>query len=164
VSAVTAAARRLVDIDDVSEMAVARVARKDSIMRNQAQRVRLSTETAVRLLLTTVMGLVLAVMFLLNSQQAGAQSFDQRPSGDQTLSGQELYGPSRDEIVSQLGAQFREVPVAGGIAANGSILEVFASRDGQSWTIIVTRPNGVSSVMAEGSDWSFIAAIRGLRV
>ena len=127
-------------------------------MRNQTQRIRPSADTFVRLLLTTVMGLVLAIMLVLNSHQASAQSSDQTPSD------QELYGMSRDEIVAQLSTHYREAPVAGGIAANGSILEVFTSPDGLSWTIIVTRPNGVSSVIAEGSDWSFIAAIRGLRV
>ena len=122
-------------------------------MRNQTQQIRLSADTTVRLLLVAVMGLVLAMMLLVNSQQASAQSYDQ-----------ELYGLSRDEIVTQLGDHYKEVPVAGGIAADGSILEVFASPDGQSWTIIVTRPNGTSSVVAEGESWSFLTAIAGIGV
>jgi hypothetical protein len=54
--------------------------------------------------------------------------------------------------------------VAGGIAASGNILEVFAAPDGGSWTIIVTRPDGMSSVIAEGEGWTFVEAIEGLRV
>ncbi len=122
-------------------------------MRYQARRLRLTADTTVRLLLTAVMGLVLAVMVLLSSEQAAAQSAVQQP-----------YGFSRDQVVAQLGARYKEAPVAGGIAANGNILEVFASADGRSWTIIVTRPDGMSSVIAQGEGWSFITAVKGLRV
>lgn len=127
-------------------------------MRYQELRIRLTPDTTVRLLLTAVMGLVLAFMLLLNSQQATAQSYEQESPS------QEPYGLSRDEVVAGLGDEYKEVPVAGGIATNGSILEVFASPDGGSWTIIVTRPDGRSSVVAEGEGWSFINAIKGLRV
>ena len=122
-------------------------------MRTQVPRIRLNLYTKVRLLLTAVMGLVLALMLLLNSQQAVAQSYDQQP-----------YGLSRDEVVARLKGSYEEAPVAGGIAANGNILEVFAAPEGRSWTIIVTRPDGTSSVLAEGEGWSFITVIEGLRV
>lgn len=127
-------------------------------MRPRALPIRLTPEATVRLLLAAVMGLVLAVMLLLSSPQAVAQSAGPQPYG------QEPYGLSRDEIVTQLGDNYGEVPVAGGIAANGSVLEVFASPDGLSWTIIVTHRDGTSSVIAAGEGWSFITAIRGLRV
>ncbi len=119
----------------------------------QALRIRLTPHTAVRLLLTAVMGLVLIFMLLLNNQHATAQN-----------AGQEPYGFSRDEVVAQLDASYKDAPVAGGIAANGNILEIFASPDGLSWTIIVTRPDGMSSVIAEGEGWSFITVVEGLRV
>jgi hypothetical protein len=122
-------------------------------MRYQARRFPLTPDKTVRLLLTAVMGLVLAVMVLLSGEQAAAQSAVQQP-----------YGISRDQIVAQLGARYKEVPVAGGIATNGNILEVFSSADGRSWTIIVTRPDGMSSVIAEGEGWSFVTAVKGLRV
>ena len=124
-------------------------------MRSPALPIRLSPDTMVRLLLTTVMGLVLACLGFLSSQQAAAQGF---------IRGQEPYGLSRNEIVAQLGENYTKAPVAGGIVANGSVLEVFASPDGFSWTIIVTRPDGTSSVIAEGEGWSFITAVKGLRV
>lgn len=124
-------------------------------MRDQALPIRLTPDTIVRLLITAVMGLVLAFMLLLNSQQAAAQSYTQQP-----------YGLSRGEVVAQLDGGYTEAPVAGGITANGTILEVFASPDGRSWTIIVTRPDGMSSVVARGEGWSFTTAIEieGLRV
>jgi len=127
-------------------------------MRNRTPRFCVSANTTVRLLLIAAMGLVLAFMVLLNSQQAAAQSVIQEPYG------QEPYGLPRGEIVAQLGDSYREAPVAGGIAINGNILEVFASPDGLSWTIIVTRPDGMSSVIAEGEGWSFITALDGMRI
>ncbi len=122
-------------------------------MRLPALRLRLSPDATVRLALTAVMSLVLAVMVLLSSHQAMAQSAVEQP-----------YGLSRDEIVAELDARYEEAPVAGGITANGTILEVFASPDGRSWTIIVTRPDGMSSVIAEGEGWSFVETLKGLRV
>lgn len=127
-------------------------------MRYQAPRIRLSPNTKVRLLLTAVMGLVLTFMLVLDIQQATAQDLGQ------DYNTQAPYGLSREEVVAQLGGAYKEAPVAGGIAANGNILEVFASPDGGSWTIIVTRPDGMSNVVAEGEGWSFISAIEGLRV
>ncbi|NKB48456.1 MAG: hypothetical protein GKS02_03715 [Alphaproteobacteria bacterium] len=119
---------------------------------------RLSVDTAVRLLLTALMDVVLAFMFVLNTQQAAAQDLGRE------YYAQEPYGLSRDEVVATLDRDYREVPVAGGIATNGNIIEVFAAPDGRSWTIIVTRPDGMSSIVAEGDGWSFIEAIDGVGV
>lgn len=119
----------------------------------QALRICPTLDATVRLLLTAVMGLVLVFIFLLSSQQVTAQNVVQEP-----------YGSSRDEIVAQLGDSYQEAPVAGGIATNGNILEVFVSSDDHSWTIIVTRPDGMASVIVKGEGWSFITAVEGLRV
>lgn len=127
-------------------------------MRYPALRIRLSPDTKVRLLLTAVMGFVLAFMLLLDIQQATAQDLGQE------YNTQAPYGLSREEVVAQLDGVYKEAPVAGGIAANGNVLEVFASPDGASWSIIVTRPDGMSSVVAEGEGWTFVDAIEGLRV
>ena len=39
-----------------------------------------------------------------------------------------------------------------GLSAEGSVLEILASDTG-SWTLIVTRPSGVSCVVAHGQGW-----------
>ena len=127
-------------------------------MRYQALRFRPTPDTTVRLLLTAVMSLVLAVMVLVSGDPVGAQSAATVPYS------QEPSGLSRDEIVAQLDGSYQEAPVAGGIAADGNILEVFASADGLSWTIIVTGPDGSSRVVAEGEGWSFVTADTGLRI
>ena len=44
-----------------------------------------------------------------------------------------------------------------GLAANGSVLEVLASKDG-TWTILITSPNGTSCVVAVGDSWEALKA------
>lgn len=59
----------------------------------------------------------------------------------------------RGALIKHLGGKFQEAPVAAGLAANGSVLEVFTSPDGVTWTIVLTQPNGATCVMASGEAW-----------
>lgn len=59
---------------------------------------------------------------------------------------------TRSNFLDKLSSQHRENPVAMGLAANGSMLEVLASNDG-TWTILITSPNGTSCVVAVGDNW-----------
>ena len=71
---------------------------------------------------------------------------------------------TRTEIVDYLGQTYDEAPVAGGIASNGSVLEVFTSPDGNSWTIVLTSPDGTSRVMAAGETWLELLKLKGERI
>ena len=57
------------------------------------------------------------------------------------------------EVEKQLGANYAEIPVALGLASNGSVFEVFSTVDGTSWTMVVTLPNGTSCLLAKGEAW-----------
>jgi hypothetical protein len=59
----------------------------------------------------------------------------------------------RNELLRQLASVYREAPVAVGVADNGALLEILAATDGATWTVLVTRANGVSCVMLTGQDW-----------
>ena len=59
----------------------------------------------------------------------------------------------RGALIKHLEDKFDESPVSAGIAANGSVLEVFTSPDGLTWTIVLTAPNGQTCVMASGESW-----------
>ena len=61
----------------------------------------------------------------------------------------------RDKFLKRLGEKYLEAPVAMGLAANGMILEVLASAKG-TWTIIVTKPDGLSCAVASGKAWEKI--------
>ncbi len=68
------------------------------------------------------------------------------PATAQTMCGE------RNKFLKHLSSGYSEAPVAMGLVSNGSILEVLASKDG-TWTVIVTRPDGMSCVVAAGEAW-----------
>lgn len=55
-------------------------------------------------------------------------------------------------LVRSLSNDFAEHPISMGLAANGTIFEIFASEKG-AWTILVTRPDGISCLVATGEGW-----------
>ena len=59
----------------------------------------------------------------------------------------------RAEFLEVLANGYGEVPVAMGLAADGRVVEVFASGNG-SWTIIVTMPTGQTCGVLAGEAWS----------
>ena len=66
--------------------------------------------------------------------------------------GQEMC-PPRHEVEAYLASEYQERPVASGIANNGGVIEVFASDELGTWTIIITMPTGLSCMIAAGQDW-----------
>lgn len=65
---------------------------------------------------------------------------------------------SRDEINQLLTQRFDEVPTALGLQSNGDLIQVFVSKDGQTWTIVTTRPDGISCIVALGQHWQALDA------
>jgi len=59
----------------------------------------------------------------------------------------------RATLVKRLGEKYKEYTIAAGLAANGSVLEIFSTADGKSWTVGLTNPNGLTCVMASGESW-----------
>jgi hypothetical protein len=60
----------------------------------------------------------------------------------------------RGKISSLLGDRYQESRVAGGLSSNGRLIEIFASGDGATWTMIATTPEGQSCVVASGEAWA----------
>ena len=61
----------------------------------------------------------------------------------------------RADIVARLSSGFSEQPRSAGLASNGSLVEIFASKQG-TWTIIFTRPGGPTCLVAVGDNWQRI--------
>ena len=59
----------------------------------------------------------------------------------------------RADLVQQLARDFQEAPAAVGITDDGSLLEVFASKDGETWTVVVSLPDGTACPVAAGQQW-----------
>ena len=78
-----------------------------------------------------------------------AQVQAQAPIAPQSVCGK------RARFVSQLNKRFKEKPVSIGLAADGSMIEVFAAASG-SFSILLTRPEGISCLVSSGENWQVL--------
>ena len=60
---------------------------------------------------------------------------------------------NRDLIVDRLETKYGERRQSAGLNQNNGMVEIFASDDTGTWTILVTMPNGMSCLMAAGKAW-----------
>ena len=67
----------------------------------------------------------------------------------------------RTELLKQLSVRFSEAPIAAGLASNGALIEVLTSGNGSTWTIIVSKPNGASCLVAAGESWQALKRVAG---
>ncbi|MCH7935674.1 MAG: hypothetical protein IH994_01115 [Proteobacteria bacterium] len=59
---------------------------------------------------------------------------------------------NRSDMLSALDGNFSEKPVSLGLSHDGRVVEVLKSPD-DTWTIILTAPNGVSCLLIAGNYW-----------
>lgn len=64
---------------------------------------------------------------------------------------------NRDLIVDRLSSKYGETRQSAGLNQNNGMVEIFASDDTGTWTILVTMPTGVSCLLAAGRDWQGVA-------
>ncbi|HEX2525351.1 MAG TPA: hypothetical protein VHL31_03490 [Geminicoccus sp.] len=65
-----------------------------------------------------------------------------------------------DRIRQQLREEYAEEPVSLGLQSNGHLLQVFASAESGTWTIVSTAPSGTACVVAAGHDWETLPPAR----
>lgn len=58
----------------------------------------------------------------------------------------------RDEVTKKLERKFGELQRGTGVISSNQILELWQSSEG-SWTILMTRPDGRTCIMAAGDFW-----------
>lgn len=56
----------------------------------------------------------------------------------------------RDVVLQRLATTYGETRQSIGLGANNQMVEIFASRETGSWTITVTRPGGITCLVASG--------------
>lgn len=78
---------------------------------------------------------------------------------DSPASAQANCGP-RAQLVRHLSDQFKESPVAIGLAQSGQIMEVFASSSG-SWSMVITTTDGKTCMVAAGENWEMTPKVKG---
>ncbi len=59
----------------------------------------------------------------------------------------------RDKFVEWLAADYKEAAIASGVSSQGGLIEVLSTHDGDTWTLIVTSPDGNSCLIASGQGW-----------
>ena len=67
---------------------------------------------------------------------------------------------NRANLLQHLKNKFGENPVAIGVTDNGSVVEVLASENGSTWTLIVTKPYGETCMIATGKYWETTPQVR----
>jgi len=80
-----------------------------------------------------------AALFIVVADQVGAQS---APN----------CGP-RDAVVERLASGYGETRQSIGIGANNAVVEMYASTETGSWTLLVTLPSGMSCLVAAGQSF-----------
>ncbi len=64
----------------------------------------------------------------------------------------------RDRVVDRLESHYSEIHAGSGLQARQdtqALVEVWASRETGTFTVMLTTPDGVSCVLATGTDWQF---------
>ncbi len=72
---------------------------------------------------------------------------------------QQMLCNKRSEVMKNLSANYKEAPTALGMASNGGVLEVMTSKDGNTWTVLLTKTDGTSCLVAMGNSWENVKYI-----
>lgn len=59
----------------------------------------------------------------------------------------------RDALVTQLETRYREHLTGGGMQSSAQLIEIWSSAETGSFTVFITRPNGISCIIATGLHW-----------
>lgn len=84
-----------------------------------------------------------SVLYLVATTEVSAQS-------------QPNCGP-RDVVIQRLAEGYGETRHSIGLGGNNSVVETYASPETGSWTITVTRPNGITCLVASGQQFEALA-------
>ena len=66
---------------------------------------------------------------------------------------------TRDVVVERLEGKYSEVVAARGLQSAQQMIEVFASPETGSFTVVLSRPDGVSCIIASGNHWHSVPAV-----
>lgn len=59
----------------------------------------------------------------------------------------------RDDLVANLETKYGETFAGGGLQNAESIMEIWSSQEKGTWTVLMTRADGKSCIMATGTNW-----------
>jgi hypothetical protein len=65
----------------------------------------------------------------------------------------------RGNVLRGFAEKYREAPVALGVTSGGNLIEVLATGDGATWSLIITDPQGLTCLVASGEGWRTSIAV-----
>ena len=71
----------------------------------------------------------------------------------QSVEAQPQVCAHRQSLLDSLAHDYSEAPAGLGVANNGTVIELLTARDGKTWTLLLTTPDGISCVVAAGEGW-----------
>ncbi len=101
------------------------------------------------------LGLFLTGLLFASGAFAGSIGAQQMPPA-----GMRMPCHNATEIAKQLSSKYDEAPVAFGLQSNGNLLQVYASDEKGTWTVVSTTPNGLSCIVAAGKTWESLPPIK----
>lgn len=105
---------------------------------------------------------ILALCILVTLQGARAETKVSAAAEDSksgTSTTQQMLCNKRSEVMKNLSLKYKEAPTALGMSSSGGVIEVMTSKDGQTWTVLLTRTDGSSCLVAMGSSWENVKYI-----
>jgi hypothetical protein len=77
--------------------------------------------------------------------------------------GQQMQGcENHEQIVVRLATKFHEERAELGVNQYGWLIELFESANGETWTLVATRPSGPACVFGVGGNWQNVASVKGV--
>ena len=65
----------------------------------------------------------------------------------------DLECAARDRLAKQLQVEFSELPTGVGVTPAGTLIELWKAVGGETWTLMVSLPNGTSCIVGSGNNW-----------
>ena len=77
--------------------------------------------------------------------------------------GQDHIWKPRGDVVRFLSTKYNETPAARGLDTSGGIIELLTAPGDETWTMIVTMPNGLTGLIATGEFWQTVPVVNGAK-
>ncbi|MAS43852.1 MAG: hypothetical protein CML43_12135 [Rhodobacteraceae bacterium] len=93
----------------------------------------------------------------LSAQEPGRPAGRPEPMPTQGVPGGSAGGSmcgDRGKVVSRLAEKYGETRRGYGLQRGSAVVEVYASGDTGSWTILLSTPNGLACLLAAGQNWA----------
>ena len=65
----------------------------------------------------------------------------------------------REALLAHLAKRYNETIIAVALTSTGGMLEILATKDGATWTLIVTKPPNGTCIFGAGENWRLVAPV-----